>query len=83
MHFKKEKCFGAKFSKQRLIGLAAGNALCQKLPSFIIDKADKPRCFKNLKHLPCCYRGQKNVRWICLKTRFLITNLRAKTGMSC
>ena len=26
---------------------------------FIIGKAKKPRCFKNLKHLPCRYRGQK------------------------
>ena len=24
-----------------------------------IGKASKPRCFKNLKHLPCRYRGQK------------------------
>ena len=61
MHFKKEKCFGGKFSKQKLTGLAAGNALGQKLPSFIIDKANKPKYCKNLKHLPCRYRGQKNV----------------------
>ena len=59
MHFEKEKCVGGKFSKQRLTGLAAGNALGQKLPMFIIGKAKKPRCFKNLKHLPCRYRGQK------------------------
>ena len=59
MHFKDEKCVGGKFSKQRLTGLAAGNALGQKLSMFIIAKANKPRCFKNRKHLPCRYRGQK------------------------
>ena len=59
MHFKDEKCVGGKFSKQRLTGLAAGNALGQKLSMFIIGKANKPRCFKNLKHLPCHYTEQK------------------------
>ena len=59
MHFKKVKRVGGKFSKQRLTGLAAGNALGQKLPMFIIGKANKSRCLKNLKHLPCRYRGQK------------------------
>ena len=59
MHFKKEKCFGGKFRKQRLTGLAAGTALGQNLPVFIIGKANKPRCFENLKHLPHRYRGQK------------------------
>ena len=58
MYFKKEKCVGGKFSKQRLTGLAAGNAAGQKLPMFIIGKTNKPRCFKKLKHLPCRYRGQ-------------------------
>ena len=26
---------------------------------FVIDKSKKPRCFKNLKQLPCRYRAQK------------------------
>ena len=64
IHFEKEKCVSGKFSKQRLTGLAAGNALSQKLPMFIIGKAKKPRCFKNLKHLPCRYRGQKKKSWM-------------------
>ena len=38
IHFKKEKCLGGKFSKQRLTALAAGNALGQKLPMFLIGK---------------------------------------------
>ena len=59
MHFKDEKCVGGKCNKQRLTGLAAGNDLGQKLSMFIIGKANKPRCFKNLKHLPYRYRGQK------------------------
>ena len=56
MHFKKEKCVGGKFRKQKLKGLAAGNALDQKLLMFVVGKTNKPRCL--LKHLPCCYRGQ-------------------------
>ena len=59
MHFNNEKQVGGKFSKQRLTGLAADNALGQKLPMFIIGRANKPRCFKNLEHFPCRYRGQK------------------------
>ena len=49
MHFMDETCVGGKFSKQRLTGLAASNAFGQKLPVFIIGKANKPRCFKNIK----------------------------------
>ena len=64
MHFKKEKCVGGKFSKQRLTGLAPGNALGQTLPMFVIGKANKRRCFKNLKHLPYRYRDQKKKSWI-------------------
>ena len=40
LHFRDEKCVGGKFSKQRLTGLAASNALGQKLPIFIIGKAN-------------------------------------------
>ena len=61
MHFKKEKYVGEKFSERRLTGLPAGNAFGQKLPMFVIVKANKPRYFKNLKHLPCRYRGQKKL----------------------
>ena len=59
LHLKDEKCIGGKFSKVRLTGLAAANANGEKLPMFIIGKSKSPRCFRNLKQLPCCYRGQK------------------------
>ena len=59
LHLKDEKCVGGKFSKVRLTGLAAANVNGEKLPMFIIGKSKSPRCFKNLKQLPCCYRGQK------------------------
>ena len=57
LHLKDEKCIGVKFSKFRLTGLAVANANGEKL--FIIGKSKSPRCFKNLKQLPCRYRGQK------------------------
>ena len=59
LHLKDEKCIGGKFSKVRLTGLAAANADGEKLPMFIIGKSKSPRCFKNLKQLPCRYRGQQ------------------------
>ena len=68
MH-KKLKCVGGKFSKLRLTGLGAGNALDQKLPMFVIGRANKPRFFKNLKRLPCCYRGLKKVGWMAIYSR--------------
>ena len=58
MHFKSERCSGGKFSKVRLTGLAAANATGEKLPMFVIGKSAKPRCFKNVKNLPCRYRSQ-------------------------
>ena len=45
-HLEKEKCVAGKFSKQRFAGVARNNVLCQKLPIFMIGKANKPRCFK-------------------------------------
>ena len=66
---KTEKCSGGKHSKIRITGLAAANAVGSKLPMFVIDKAKKPRCFKNIKTLPCRYRAQKKAGWMafCLK----------------
>ena len=59
LHLKDEKCIGEKFSKVRLTGLAATNANGEKLLMFIIGKSNSRRYLKNLKQLPCCYRGQK------------------------
>ena len=28
---------------------------------FVIGKAEKPRCFKGVKHLPCRYRAQRTI----------------------
>ena len=33
--------------------------LAIKLPMFVIGKAKHPRCFKNIKKLPCRYRSQR------------------------
>ena len=52
LHLKGEKCSGGKHSKIRLAGLAAGNAYGERLPMFVIGKANKPRCFKGVKNLP-------------------------------
>ena len=58
-HAKGEQCAGGKRSKVRLTGIAAANALGEKLPMFVIGKSVTPRCFKGVKSLPCQYKAQK------------------------
>ena len=58
-HLKTEKCLGGKHSKIRITGLAAANTIGNKLSTFVIGKAKNPRCFKNIKKLPCRYRSQR------------------------
>ena len=58
-HLKREKCSGEKKSKVRLTGMAAASAVGEKLPMFVIWKSKNPRCFENVKHLPCEYKSQK------------------------
>ena len=59
LHLKGEKCSGGKHSKIRLTGLVAGNAYGERLSMFVIGKANKPRCFKRVRNLPCRYRAQR------------------------
>ena len=56
---KSEKCSGRKLRKICIIGMVAANAVGDKIPMFVIRKSQKPRCFKNVKFLPCRYRNQK------------------------
>ena len=49
------KCSGGKHSKNRINGLAAVNAVGNKLSVFVIGKAKNPKCFENIKKLPCRY----------------------------
>ena len=39
--------------------MAAASATGKKVPIFVIWKSKNPRCFKNVKHLPCEYKSQK------------------------
>ena len=57
--FKGENWSGGKRSKVKLTGMAAGSATWEKLPIFVIGKSKRPRCFKNVKSLPCQYTAQK------------------------
>ena len=56
---KSKKCSGGKHRKIRVTGLAAASAAGEKLPIFVIVKANNPRCFKNIQTLPCRYQLQK------------------------
>ena len=51
---KGEKC-GGKHSKVRFTGMAAASVAGEKFPIFVIGKLVKPRHFKKVKSLPCCY----------------------------
>ena len=57
-HFKEESCAGGKLSKEHItVFLAANMSRTEKRPLFIIGKSKKPRCFKNVKHLPVRYEA--------------------------
>ena len=58
-HFTSQKCSDGKLNKIRITGLAVANAVGDKLPIFVIGKAKKLRCFKNVKFLRCRYRNQR------------------------
>ena len=62
-HLSGEKCSGGKNSKVRLTDMAAASATGEKLEMVVIGKSQNPRCFKNVKQLPCRYRAQKKVGW--------------------
>jgi hypothetical protein len=56
LSLKGEKCFGGKKSKERVTALVGANMDgTEKLPLLVIGKYAKPRCFKNVKILPCSY----------------------------
>ena len=59
LHFRGKRCSGGKQSKVRLTGIAASNALGEKIPMFVIGKSASPRCPKHANNLPCRYRSQK------------------------
>ena len=42
LHLKSEKCVDGKHSKTRLTGMAAANAVGEKLPMFVIGKSARP-----------------------------------------
>ncbi|ELU05436.1 hypothetical protein CAPTEDRAFT_46694, partial [Capitella teleta] len=58
---KGDSCSGGKESKNRLTVLVCANMTgTTKLPLLVIGKSAKPRCFKNVKSLPCEYKANKS-----------------------
>jgi hypothetical protein len=76
-----DKCHGGKKSKDRLTALLCANSDgSEKLALLITGKFAKPRCFKNVRALPCKYASNKNA-WMTtdiFKTFF--KSLAAKMG---
>ena len=58
-----EKVFWRQEQIDRLTDMAAASATGEKLKMFVIGNTKKPRCFRNVKQLPCRYRAQKK-SWI-------------------
>ena len=58
LELKGKKCTGGKNSKVRLTGMSAASATGENLPLLVTGKSKNPRCFKNVKSLPC-----KKGRW--------------------
>ena len=56
---KSEKCLGGKLSKVHITGTAVINAVGVTIPILVTEKAQKPRCFKNVNFLSFQYRHQK------------------------
>ena len=54
-----KRCSGVKYSKVRLTGMAASNALGEKIPMFLVGKSSSPRCFEHVRNLACRHRSQK------------------------
>lgn len=56
-----EQCHGGKKSKDRFTVLLCANSDgSEKLEPLVIGRFKKPRCFKNIKKLPCLYRNSAN-----------------------
>lgn len=69
--FKGDSCHGGKRSKERLTALFCANEDgSEKLPVLVIGKFGKPRCFKNIRTLPCSYDFNKKA-WM---TSSIFTN---------
>lgn len=63
---KNEKCHGGKLSKERLTVLVCTNSVgTDKKKPLVIGKYAKPRCFKNVKTIPCSYSSQSRAWMTC------------------
>lgn len=61
LSLKGQACHGGKRSKERCTVLFCANSDgTEKLPPLVIGKYAKPRCFKNVKKLPCIYKNNGN-----------------------
>ena len=56
--WKTKNCYAEDALKTSSRHLEDQQIFAGKLPKFVIGKSAKPRCFKNAKILPCCYRLQ-------------------------
>lgn len=60
LKFKGEKCKGGKLSKERITVMVAANMSgTVKKKLLVIGKSQRPRCFKNVRHLPVDYESNR------------------------
>ncbi|XP_063896995.1 tigger transposable element-derived protein 4-like [Helicoverpa armigera] len=60
LKFRGEKCKGGKLSKERITVMVAANMSgTVKKKLLVIGKSQRPRCFKNVRHLPVDYESNR------------------------
>ncbi|CAB3228061.1 unnamed protein product [Arctia plantaginis] len=59
LKFKGEKCKGGKLSKERITLMVATNMSGTVRKKLEIGKSQRPRCFKNVRHLPVDYESNR------------------------
>lgn len=57
LRFQGQSGSGGKHSQVQITGMAASNALGEKIPTFVIKISAKPRCFNHFRNLFCHYRA--------------------------
>ena len=64
LDLKDDKWTGGKHSTIRVTGLAPTNINGDKLPTFVIGKSKKPRCFKNVKNCLVDTKSRTKAGWV-------------------
>lgn len=81
LSLKGEACHGGKCSKERLTVLLCCNSDGSELMKpWVIGKFRNPRCFKNIRHVPCHYRNNSKAWMTCSLFEEFLSYMDSKMG---